>query len=135
MAWIVQAAVLFALPVTRAVARLLGPFYGEKGGLKDVVRGESVPSRELIYPPDKAYLKMIFLFPRWDQLVPWRVSVSVRKIFLLNVVVLLIILDVACALQSSDLKVRKNHISGDASHPNQRAVGSGSLEVTGSKMG
>ena len=26
------------------------------------------------------------------------------------------ILDVACALQSSDLKVRKNHISGNASH-------------------
>ena len=25
------------------------------------------------YPPDKAILKMIFLFPRWDMLVPWRV--------------------------------------------------------------
>jgi len=24
-----------------------------------------VPSMELTYPPDKAYLKMIFLFPRW----------------------------------------------------------------------
>ena len=35
-----------------------------------------LPSRELTYPPDKAYLKMIFLFPRWDMLVSWRVSVS-----------------------------------------------------------
>ena len=26
-----------------------------------------------IHPPDNAYLKMIFLFPRWDMLVPWRV--------------------------------------------------------------
>ncbi len=25
------------------------------------------------YPPLKALLKMIFLFPRWDMLVPWRV--------------------------------------------------------------
>ena len=32
-----------------------------------------LPSRGLTYPPDKAYLKMIFLFPRWDMLVPWRV--------------------------------------------------------------
>ena len=32
-----------------------------------------LPSRKLTYPPDKAYLKMIFLFPRWDMLVPWRV--------------------------------------------------------------
>ena len=33
-----------------------------------------VPSRKLTYPPDKAYLKMIFLFRRWDMLVPWRVK-------------------------------------------------------------
>ena len=32
-----------------------------------------IPSRELTYPPDKAYLKMIFLFPRWDMLISWRV--------------------------------------------------------------
>ena len=32
-----------------------------------------IPSRELTYPPDKAYLKMIFLFPRWDMLNSWRV--------------------------------------------------------------
>ena len=32
-----------------------------------------LPSRELTYPPDKAYLKMIFLFPRWDMLISWRV--------------------------------------------------------------
>ena len=30
-------------------------------------------SKELTYPPNKAYLKMIFLFPRWDMLVSWRV--------------------------------------------------------------
>ena len=33
-----------------------------------------LPSRELTYPSDKAYLKMTFLFPRWDMLIPWRVS-------------------------------------------------------------
>jgi len=38
-----------------------------------LVVGEGLPSRELTYPPDTAYLKMIFLFPRWDMLVPWRV--------------------------------------------------------------
>ena len=32
-----------------------------------------LPSRELTYPPDKAYLKMIFLFPRWDMLISRRV--------------------------------------------------------------
>ena len=35
--------------------------------------GFYLPSRELTYPPTKAFLKMIFLFPRWDMLVPWRV--------------------------------------------------------------
>ena len=33
-----------------------------------------LPSRELTYPVIKALLKMIFLFPRWDMLIPWRVS-------------------------------------------------------------
>ena len=32
-----------------------------------------LPSRELTYPPDKAYLKIILLFPRWDMLDSWRV--------------------------------------------------------------
>ena len=32
-----------------------------------------IPSWELTYPIKKALLKMIFLFPRWDMLVPWRV--------------------------------------------------------------
>ena len=32
-----------------------------------------VPSRELTYPPKMAYLKMIFLFPRWDMLISRRV--------------------------------------------------------------
>ena len=34
----------------------------------------NIPSWELTYPPKKALLKMIFLFPRWDMLVPWRVA-------------------------------------------------------------
>ena len=31
-------------------------------------------SWELTYPLPKAVLKMVFLFPRWDILVPWRVD-------------------------------------------------------------
>ena len=38
-----------------------------------------VSCRELTYPPDKAYLKMIFLFPSWDMLIPWRVSFAPTK--------------------------------------------------------
>ena len=30
-----------------------------------------IPSWELTYPPKMAVLKMIFLFPRWDMLIPW----------------------------------------------------------------
>ena len=36
-------------------------------------QGEILPSRELTYPPKNGILKMIFLFPRWDMLIPWRV--------------------------------------------------------------
>ena len=32
-----------------------------------------IPSRELTYPLEKALLKMIFLFPRWDMLIPRRI--------------------------------------------------------------
>ena len=39
-------------------------------------QNKMVPSRGLTYPPDKAYLKMIFLFPRWDMLISWRVILS-----------------------------------------------------------
>ena len=35
----------------------------------------NLPFRELTYPPDKAYLKMIFLFPRWDMLISRRVAI------------------------------------------------------------
>ena len=50
-------------------------------------RYQSVPSREETYPPDKAYLKMIFLFPRWDMLIPWRVnSLKFHKVYGLSVV-------------------------------------------------
>ena len=35
----------------------------------------ALPSRKLTYPPKMAYLKMIFLFPRWDMLISWRVVV------------------------------------------------------------
>ena len=41
-------------------------------------RGSSLlPSRELTYPFPKALLKMIFLFPRWDVLVSWRINLHV----------------------------------------------------------
>ena len=33
----------------------------------------SIPSRELTYPPKNAILKRMFLCPRWDMLVLWRV--------------------------------------------------------------
>ena len=33
-----------------------------------------LPSRELTYPLKNGILKMIFLFPRWDMLIPWRVT-------------------------------------------------------------
>ena len=39
-----------------------------------------IPSRELTYPLLKALLKMIFLFPRWDMLVPRRVFSSIAPI-------------------------------------------------------
>ena len=36
-----------------------------------------LPSREVTYPgPKNGMLKMIFLFPRWDMFVPWRVYVK-----------------------------------------------------------
>ena len=35
-----------------------------------------IPSRELTYPPKNGILKTIFLFPRWDMLIPWRVYLS-----------------------------------------------------------
>ena len=38
---------------------------------------KALPSRELTYPLQKAVLKMILLFPRWDMLVSWRVTHSV----------------------------------------------------------
>ena len=42
----------------------------------------SVPCRELTYPPKNGILKMIFLFPRWDMLVPWRVGF--HPVYILN---------------------------------------------------
>ena len=33
-----------------------------------------IPSRELTKPFPKACLKMLFIFPRWDMLVPWKVT-------------------------------------------------------------
>ena len=47
-------------------------FFCEKRNLH--IKVDQLPSRELTYPPDKAYLKMFFLFPRWDMLVSWRVA-------------------------------------------------------------
>ena len=34
----------------------------------------NILSRKLTYPPDKAYLKMMSLFPRWDMLISWGVA-------------------------------------------------------------
>jgi len=50
-------------------------FTSRNGGLnrRDQYIKEMIPSRELTYPLDKAYLKMMFLFPRWDMLISWRV--------------------------------------------------------------
>ena len=41
----------------------------------------SIPSRELTYPPKAAYLKMIFLFPNWDTLVPLEGNVTCNCAF------------------------------------------------------
>ena len=42
--------------------------------MKRPVFSHKLPSRELTYPPDKAYLTMMFFFfCRWDMLVSWRV--------------------------------------------------------------
>jgi len=44
--------------------------------------GGWLPSRKLTYHPKMAYLKMIFLFPRWDMLISRRVYVDgFRKIW------------------------------------------------------
>ena len=50
----------------------------EDGGMRsEVVRLKTnswrLPSRELTYPPKNGILKMMFLFPRWDMLIPRRV--------------------------------------------------------------
>ena len=44
----------------------------------------TIPSRELTYPVFKALLKMIFLFPRWDMLIPWRVYIYIYIYICLN---------------------------------------------------
>ena len=38
-----------------------------------------IPSRKLTYPPEKSILKMMFLFPRWDMLISWRVYFSLNQ--------------------------------------------------------
>ena len=38
-----------------------------------------IPSRELTHPPKNGILKMIFLFPRWDMLIPWRVLIIICR--------------------------------------------------------
>ena len=37
---------------------------------------KNIFSWEIRYPPKKALLKMMFLFPRWDMLVPWSIYVT-----------------------------------------------------------
>ena len=51
-----------------------GPFLFSKKHQQ--FQNKMVPSRGLTYPPDRAYLKMIFVFPRWDMLISWRVILS-----------------------------------------------------------
>ena len=43
-----------------------------------------IASWELTYPLKKAVLKMIFLFPRWDTIVSWRVIMDPKKNHLMN---------------------------------------------------
>ena len=43
------------------------------GFFSDLGARAGMPSRELTLSPKHGILKMIFLFPRWDMLVPWRV--------------------------------------------------------------
>ena len=38
-----------------------------------------LPSRKLTYPQKNGILKMIFLFPRWDMLIPWRVPLLLME--------------------------------------------------------
>ena len=45
------------------------------------VEGKKLPSRELTYPPKNGILKMIFLFARWDMLIPWRVNQMIPKLY------------------------------------------------------
>ena len=40
-----------------------------------------LPSRKLTYPPKNGILKMIFLFPRWDMLIPWRVCFFCKGVY------------------------------------------------------
>ena len=40
---------------------------------------KGLPCREPTYPPKMADLKMIFLFPRWDMLIPWRVKTEFKE--------------------------------------------------------
>ena len=61
---------------------------GAETGKAKQNRPINIPSRELTYPLDKAYLKMIFLFPRWDMLVPWRVCISICPILGANFIVI-----------------------------------------------
>ena len=48
---------------------------GSKGN-KGIVNPQKIPSTELNICPKNGILKMIFLFPRWDMLIPWRVFYS-----------------------------------------------------------
>jgi len=47
---------------------------------------QGIPSWKLTYPHKKALLKMIFLFPRRDMLVPWRVVVGRHVRVTLNII-------------------------------------------------
>ena len=53
---------------------LSGPNFQNTFQKRKVNAPKMLPSKELTYPPEKAYFKIIFLFPRWDISISWRVS-------------------------------------------------------------
>ena len=66
-------------PYTRSEAATfpLGPLVMKRTSYLANGNFLGLPSRELTYPPDKACLKMIFLFARWDMLIMWRVIIYI----------------------------------------------------------
>ena len=58
----------FSLHLPLAVEHLFPPIFGENPK-KSTLQGTNIS-------PKNGVLKMIFLFPRWDMLIPWRVPID-----------------------------------------------------------